>query len=99
MVMKRQAPTIEGVIDDEFLARRAIIDPLDDDLVIPFNCNPFPKPRAKSSPPMTARAEPSADILPRQRRARKFRDMVALGLGAWCLLVLIGLIVFGGMAL
>ena len=41
--VRRENITVEGVIDDEFLARRAIIDPLDDDLVMPFNCNPFPK--------------------------------------------------------
>lgn len=55
---RRPQPSLDEVIDDEFVARRAMREgQFDDGLTIPFDSlNPFPRPRAPTPSPKRARA-------------------------------------------
>lgn len=93
---KRDAQTIEGVLDDEFLARRAMLNPPDDDFTIPFDTlYPLEKPRAAPVSPLTvARGATPAGFL-HSRRAwrtsiRTWIEAAFLGLLCW-VVIFIGL--------
>ena len=87
------APALDEIIEDEFLARRAMRpDPLEDDVFFPFD-DYFPKSRGlhRNAPRDAAPGNPP----PKGREPHPFRDAVALALGAWVLIFLTALILAG----
>ena len=89
---RRPQPSLDEVIDDEFVARRAMREgQFDDGLTIPFDSlYPFPRPRASTPSPKRARAGADADASFVSRQPRFFTEAIAAAIFCFELLVLIG---------